>query len=266
MKCTNHREILNSMLSTNDYSIGKFVIFANRQKVILQDDLGLCVENLVDLITIKIKHDPIELVAQKLLPEIFDLRIKLLKWIGENEKILQNFITTINGEIAKNIQFAPYSDLSAAMAEYLTIVEKINTPIFHTISNKKVKEEIISNINYDVFKIALSLASMPSTIIHYNQKIMETSLQWEFAWILSNLVLTNQINLEKNRIERELIPFLKKTITRYGAYAILLNIWQPSDFDSPLVNRIEILAASIRMDNKIYNRTSLEELKELVNT
>lgn len=251
------------MLATHNLT-GDFIVSATKQKsLILDDDLPQSIENLIDLITIKIKKQPIEIVAKKLLPEIFDLRIKSLRWIINNKKIAKDFAATMNKEIAKNIQLAPYSDLAKTMAEVLYVVQKINIPLW-TNSLKKDKEKSFDNITYHTMINALSLLT-PTIDIQYQRKIINTSLVLEIGLILADLVLSNQIELGDKRIERELIPFLKKAITKYGAYAALLNIWKPPSYESSLINRIEILAASIRMNNKVYeNRTSLKDFEQLL--
>jgi len=64
------------------------------------------------------------------------------------------------------------------------------------------------------------------------------------------MIFDEKINLDQKRIQQELIPFLNKTIDRFGAYSIFTEFWKPDKDDhSAETYKMQILADTIRMNN-----------------
>jgi hypothetical protein len=84
--------------------------------------------------------------------------------------------------------------------------------------------------------------------------------------MLADLILTGQADFPEHRIKTELIPFLLQSITRFGAYSIITGFWKPDlDDTSGLINDMEILAATIEMNNQSFYKASQTELQDLLN-
>ncbi|MEM6265153.1 MAG: hypothetical protein AAGI38_21800, partial [Bacteroidota bacterium] len=106
---------------------------------------------------------------------------------------------------------------------------------------------------------------LPAPQFKYFKNWVDASLQFDLAIITSDLVLTGQSKLSPPRIENELIPFLNNSLTRFGAYAILMDVWVPNlDDDSVLINQAKILAATVRLDEDRGTSMSLESFQKMV--
>lgn len=74
------------MLAVNE-SVGRFVALANLEKDMLaQQSIEHDVNDLVDLITLRIKDNHISEVAGSLLENMFKLRFDILEWLVDNDK------------------------------------------------------------------------------------------------------------------------------------------------------------------------------------
>ena len=59
--------------------------------------------------------------------------------------------------------------------------------------------------------------------------------------------------------------FLKNKLELFGAYAILLDIWQPNESDErQLINNIKIVASAYELDAKKGKRISSQDLQNLL--
>ncbi|MEM0995106.1 MAG: hypothetical protein AAGI49_18895, partial [Bacteroidota bacterium] len=92
------------------------------------------------------------------------------------------------------------------------------------------------------------------------------SLKLEIALIVSELISKGSIKASKNRIENELIPFLKRTIERFGAYSSFVGFWYPSEEDErQIVRNIKIHTAKLEMEHKPKTKAQkVENLHHLI--
>ncbi len=247
--------------------IGRFVAFANLEKDLLHHkSIEHDISNLVDLISIRSKDKSIEVVANSLLENIFNLRFELIEWLANREKDQNDYFTAINNYISVNLQLSPYSNLAETISTVLLAYENIVAPTFKNIPNtfNEIRENIRKNRpEYDTFKL---LSLHPSPQIKYLKKWIDASLQLEVGIILSDLILTNQTQFPKKRIKSELITFLCDSITKFGAYSIFTGFWKPASDDiSDLTNRMKILSATTELDNNLFYKTSQDGLFNLIN-
>lgn len=254
------------MIAINE-SIGRFVALANLEKDIFsQKSIEQDVADLVDLITIRIKHKPVDEVANSLLENIFDLRFEIIEWLANNDKDLSFYLDFLNKHISVNLQLAHFSNLAETISSVLLAYEQIVSPILESLPN--TFENILAEIQnikpeYNTFKI---LSLHPSPQIKYLKNWIDSSLQLEVGIILADLILTNQISISKKRIESELIEFLYRTITRFGAYSIFTNFWTPETDDIPnLTNKMKILSATLELEHKSYYKTSKDGFFKMLN-
>jgi len=255
------------MLAANE-PIGRFIVLANIEKDVLsKSSIEQDIENLIDLIKIRISNKSIENVSESLLNQVFDLRFEVLEWLANENKSVSNYFEKVNEIIADNLQLGNYSDLADTISEVLLTYEKIAAPIANMIEGDTF-EELLKNIqeskpNYEM----LNLISLhPSPQVKYLKNWIDSSLHLEIGLILSDLILTQQVKFPKKRIKAELIKFLLDTITRYGAYSIFTGFWEPEEDDvSVLVNKMKILSGTIELDNNIHYKTSKDGLFSLIN-
>ena len=84
--------------------------------------------------------------------------------------------------------------------------------------------------------------------------------------LITEKILTGKVHFDQKRVQQELIPFLNKTIDRFGAYSIFTEFWKPDKDDySPETYKMQILADTIRMNNGIQplfleNEEDLEDV------
>ena len=109
------------------------------------------------------------------------------------------------------------------------------------------------------------LSRHPSPQIRSLKNWVDASLQLELGIILADLILTEQIQFPKARIESELIAFLEDTIMQFGAYSIYTGYWKPDSKDvSNSTNSMQILWAKIEADNDGGHLMTKEELYDFL--
>jgi len=248
-------------------SIGQFVALANLEKdMFSQKSLKQDVEDLIDLITIRIKDKSANEVADSLLENVFNLRFELFDWLAKNDKDLNFYVNSLTEHLSDNLQLAPYSHLADTVSTVLSAYEIIVSPIFESISDSfhdSIRQMQKHRPDYSGFNF---LSLHPSPQVKYLKNWIDSSLQFEVGIILADLIMTNQLDLPKKRIKIELIGFLYDTITRFGAYSIFTGFWSPEDKDvSNLTNRMKILAATVELDNKSFFKTSKDGFFRMVN-
>ena len=248
--------------------IGKFVALANlEENLVATTAIRQDVANLVDLIKVRVKDRSVQEVADSLQEEVFELRVELIKWLVSSNSNINDYLENLNNHISVNLQVAPYSDLSEAVSVVLMAYEDILRPAMQSLEQSTVRElsGIINGpLEYDTFKV---LALHPSPQIKYLKDWVDASLQLDTGVIVAHLVLTDQIGISKKRIKSELIDFLYRSITRFGAYSIFTRFWSPNAADSSnLTNSMKIQAATLEMDNKSFYATSKEGLLKMINS
>ena len=252
------------MLVVNN-PVGRIIALANLEENILgQGQMDHHIEDLVDLIKIRVQDTPIEEVANGLLENVFDLRFEVLEWLSDNDKDVSFFQEVIRNHIGVNLQIAPYSDLAKTISSVLLAYENILTPILEKLpsSFSKIFGGVNHKPDYETFK---SLLSLPVPQIQYLVHWLDASLQFEIGLILSDLILTRQIEFPKERTQNELIKFLRNTIIRFGAYAMFVGLWKPDPDDATaLTNSMGILSASIEVDKGIYHTTTSTGFYEMI--
>jgi len=225
------------------------------------------IDDLIDLIKIRLSDKTIVELADSVLETVFELRLKVVEWFAKNGGDINHYFEEINHLIAKNLNLANYSKLADTVANLLIVHEKIIAPIIEksTLNGFGDISEIIESDkpSYNTIKL-MSLLPSPQAI--YLKRWIDASLHLDVALIIADLILIGQIKLSKKRIKDEIIPFLTNTITKYGAYAMFLGLWQaPQDDENPFINKMSILSATIELDNNKYHKTTKNGFFDLVN-
>lgn len=256
------------MITTKE-PISRFIVLTHNYKNVLnKSSIEHQVEDLIDIISFRIHNKPIDEVADTVLEKIFELRFEFIEWFFTNhhhKSLFNELQLAINKDIALKIQLSPYSHLAKTIALTLDTYGKIFAPIY---DNPESIEKFLKNTDdskptYETFKL---LSLHPSPQMQFFKKWMDASLKLEFGFILADLALTEQINLSDMKVN-QLIDFLNTTLVHFGAYSIFTEFWQPNEQDtSNLINKMEILAAAIEMDNKTHYKMTQENLYHLIHS
>lgn len=244
--------------------IGRYITYTyNQQENKSQSPVNQKVDDLIDLIKIRVQDREVEEVAVEFREKIFALKFGLMKSIAAHESGISAYISRINQKIDQDMKSVPHPELAAAISLFLD--EKIFADKGKF--NMDRLGAILKNSNGNTldYNMLEWFALHPAPKIQSLKKWVDSLLDLEFGLIVSDLILSRHINFSKNRV-KSLIQFLKTSITKYGAYSMFTDFWHPDETDdSPLINRMEILCATIELDHKIYHKTTVKELKELLN-
>ncbi len=224
-------------------------------------------DELVDLISIRIENKSIDEVADGLKEKVFDIRLDLISSLSNNHINFENYFDLINEKISAINYALNHAELFDTQKKTLLIFKKI---IFKFITEKNITDfkdaqiELQNNLpNYSAF---IFLKSHPNPQTKYFPKWLDESLKLDIGLIIADMVFDKKINLNQKRIQQELIPFLNKTIDRFGAYSIFTEFWKPEKDDhSPETYKMQILADTIRMNNNLQplileNEEDLEDV------
>lgn len=220
-------------------------------------------DELVDLIIVRIERENIEDIATALKTKIFDIRLGLINLLSKKNASIENYFDLINEKIL-TINHAPHHvELFNTQKNILFIFKKIIIEK-NIINFKNAQIDFQNNSpNYSAF---IFLQSHPNPQTRYFIKWLDESLKLDIGLIIADMIFDKKINLDQKRIQQEIIPFLNKTIDRFGAYSIFTEFWKPDKEDySPKTYKMQILADIIRINNGIQplyleNEKDLEDV------
>lgn len=250
--------------------ISKLLVTAHNHKGLVKvHAIEHQIDDLIDIISFRLQSKSFDVVAESIYEKLFDLRFEIIQWYylkNENKDFFNALQIKVNQEIASKLQLSPYSELAANVASILDVYSQIISPIIDKADLTKFKGYILygNEDNKPVYHAFSMFQLHPSPIMRYLKKWIDASLNLEFGLLTAELVLTNAIEMSNDKID-DLIEFLNRSIIHYGAYSIFTDFWRPSDDNnSTLINKMEILAATIELDNKIYYKKSKEDLYRFI--
>jgi len=219
-------------------------------------------QNLIDLIKIRIKDNPIESVAPGLLVNVLEVRNEFIQWIYTNSSF-DDYLIKMNQVVALEVQKSPFSLLDKKKSEYLLLFSEITTNLLNNIDHE-ITDNIDVSLDYNTIN---KLKSFPSPDLKYLSELINASLEFDFALILSDLVMDKKVSLSKTRIKEELIPFLRAGVVKFAANSVQLGLWMPDEDDySSLINRVMIVASTIELDKAKSTVMTKDELLEFINS
>ncbi len=190
------------------------------------------VEDLYDLITIRTNKHGINDSLESLLGYTFELKIEILKNPALVDKTFKGLNKGIEDRIEKQFNESTkykYKALELAFVSALNIYKQIANSII-----KNAPEEImmdvknLSSVHYDEY-IAI-LKGLPGIESQFNIALVNSSLTFDYALIVSELVFSNELKLKKSEIET-LCSLLKNSIEDIAIYSNAFRLWTPSDSD-----------------------------------
>jgi len=224
-------------------------------------------DELVDLISIRIQNKHIDEVAEGLKAKIFDARLDVIHGLSGEKEDIENYLDHINQKISTIQHELHHAELFNTLKDSLFIFQKIINEIFNQKQTDNSKEiQIDLQNNRPTYGTFLFLQSHPHPQTRYFTKFLDASLKLDVGILITEKILSGKINLDQKRIQQELIPFLNKTIDRFGAYSIFTEFWKPEKDDhSPETYKMQILADTIRMNNGLQplfleNEEDLEDV------
>jgi hypothetical protein len=243
--------------------VGRLIVLAHNQKnMIAQSHMEQSVEDLIDIITIRLLTKTVAAVSESVLERIFDLRFEVIEWLAAENTTISDFQSVINQAIVHNLGLSEHTELSKMLVLVLNSYDKIITSVIEKVGVEPFNTMIQSE--KPSYKAIELISLHPSPQIQYLKKWVDASLKIEFGLIVADLVLTKQILFESHRIQ-ELILFLKETIVQYGAYSIFTNFWEPDEHDTTkMTHLMEILAATIELEHKIGYKTTKNQFFNLI--
>lgn len=231
--------------------IGKFILLTYEEPNSI-GNLALTkkIENLVDLIKIKTQTRGLEHTSQSIKNELFDIRIELLNFLMGSPGTLKVFEKRILEEISNKYYITGvYKKLGQAVADALEIYFKIFSHVSNIVSNEISTNSFNINEIPSLNGLKYLLSLQPSKELENYVSWLESSLDFDYALIVSDFVFSNTIHFKLNQIQK-LELFIKKTIVDFGTYSIVTNIWQPEVEDElQLIRNIKIKAATLEIES-----------------
>ncbi|MGB0863692.1 MAG: hypothetical protein ACPGXZ_12295 [Saprospiraceae bacterium] len=232
----------------------------SKESKISQNALTDKLERFIDILTARVHHKDLEALSSGLLDDVLELRLKAIQsFLGENENV-EHLIN----ELAPTLK-SSYKNLNTIFNEVVSMQFEISSNILNS-NNSSVSFnglKIDSSISFSGLKKLVELYPVPNIMDYL--KWMENSLKLEIGMIICALIEDEVIKVPNGDFIQQLEYFLKNKLELFGAYAILLDIWQPNESDErQLINNIKIVASAYELDAKKGKRISSQDLQNLL--
>ncbi len=237
----------------------------HESNIVSSNSLSEKIENLVDIIQYRTIHKGIEYTSKSIYNEMFELRLHFINMLMAQPDILDGLSNKILDEISQKYFLRNDHDgLGLLMSDALEVYYKIFSVLV------KNNHSELNNIPFPLedmptwsgFKILLKQypsKMLPNNIIEF----LESSLDFDYALLLSEFVFRDELKIDNEAIN-ELKTFLKKSLTKFGAYCVISGYWQPEIADElQLIRNIKIQAAALRIEEGqgiSYTPQSLQHL------
>ena len=222
------------------------------------------IDSLVKSIKLALDTYTIDFAAKKLRPSIFNLRMKAIKHFSDQSFTYEEYNKQILELLGRYASISQFSEIAKIITFNLSTLVEINNSIVSKLAvdpNEIFKQ--IPEINY---KHILFLQTVPIPQNEYYFNFINASLDIEMILII---VQENLKNIQPNFTQLEKISeFSKSRCNHYGAYAILLDLWHPTEDErnNPKMNTMVILSRIIESKTTISPKIiSMEQLKKTIN-
>lgn len=216
----------------------------------------------IDLIKFRISNTPVNELCSSLYNEMYSLKISILKLYYNNSQFLKQY----NKE--KNSYICNIFSLKETNKVYKTISEILDIYTEYSQSVEKQKEEILvdNNIEFPEYNQLVSLLSNNSIKeIHLFLNTLNSSLDLDFSFLLTDLIISNQININSTK-EKEVISFLNSSFISYASHQVFFKLWELKSYDErPLVRNIKIKSAIIQIENNKSKKIEINDFEKFCN-
>lgn len=234
----------------------------------------------VDIIKARLIKDNLDNTSNSLRSYLFELRLDILRAIdaNSNKSLTQtlsskedkglNIVKEINEEL-EDFVTEKKSFTHLPINQHLVALLESYKSIWELITKNLIREpKSIIPINISQLKISYETLKYIETIFpsfHYIRKMIDASLDFEFGLFVMELLADNELITNKGQIEQAVVPFAKNALSEYGTYALLSNLWSPTNaqLDQAFFNKMKIKASIINAESGNTVAFSMNQLKQL---
>ena len=223
------------------------------------------IENFVNLAKCRTEKNGVLDSVVSLKEEMFYIRLEFVKLFNLSNEYFKNLDNSITKKIWTTYSNPfRYKSLNEAIVVCLKTYFKVVTPIISRVGKDFAntgKLFIPENVNYHTLDALVAMYS-GDMFLKFKQWL-DASLIFDFALILSELILNEELKLKKQQIDI-LVKLLKSSIEDFGFLSSLFGAWTPdSEDEEQIIRNIKIrLAANqtVLLSSKPYGKQSLKEV------
>lgn len=256
--------------------MGSLLINSDFAKIVTMNEIGLPgtmeeslqekLHSLVNSLQLSLPFRSLNQTADKILPELFELRIDLLSWLAQSESNMEDYLAKLDDILHQN-QAEPTTrklgkTINLVLSYYSIIIEPLIKQLSTDDFGRAIRDIDKDRPTYATFQSLSTLGTMGKILKYW----IDSSLMLDFGLVVADLSLAGQVDLRESRIKKDLIPFLYDKIEMFGAYSILIEGWMPDDdqrIRDSRINKMVILSSTIALENKMGKELSTAELKAL---
>lgn len=194
-----------------------------------EKDLISKIEKIVD--SVAKSSRPVQEVIQEEFSEIFEIRLRLIKWVIEKkvdfllvtEELLNEF-QEIYKKTNKSDEIVLFENTIFSLKTIMKITNSILSQ--YSFSIEDLEEIDTISLSYNQLRIAIQLEPLSNKIKLKLIRFINTSLSLDFVLMLVALLILQKYEFLKSRTV-ELSRLLRDWTQTYGALAIELGLWVP---------------------------------------
>lgn len=222
------------------------------------------IENFIDLTKYRTEKNGVLDSAVSLKEEIFDIRLEFVKLFNLPNEYFKNLEDSISKKIWMTYSNpSRYKSLNEAIVICLKTYFKIVNPIISKVEKDfMIANKLFTSENVNYHTIDALVAMYPGDLFLKFKQWLDASLTFDFALVLSELILNKELKLKKQQID-VLIKLVKSSIEDFGFLSSLFGAWTPDEEDEQqIIRNMKIRLAANHTDvlsSKPYEKQSLKE-------
>jgi hypothetical protein len=221
-----------------------FISIGHHQPDFFQNGaIELQIEDLVNIIKSQITQKKLEDLSKSLHEKMFALRTEAILYFANEGNLKQILHIKFDEQLKNDKKNDKLKLLKNILRQVLIQHNEIFSEYNLDSQTLKYASEKPHFSAFDIFELHHDVR------VKFTKKCINYSLDFEFALVISDLVITNEINLTENQINDNLIPFLKQSITSFGAYSIFTGFWTPKNMnENQIMINTKILASTLELE------------------
>lgn len=213
------------------------------------------IDDFVDILRSRVRHRPLSEVAESLRAKMFDLRVAAIRWFAQEEIPLGKLLSTMEVIIAEKTREPRLTNVSDALQTTLRQYREIMGNYLDSVDFQNFEHTIAKGAEMPGYEAFTIFELHPGNRVKFIKKWLDQSLDFEAGMCMAELFILGDLELPTEKVNAELVPFLKQAITRFGAYAIFTGIWVPENPDeNQLTTNMKILASTLELDHGHRNK------------